>query len=163
MSNQPEIIIIVAVSENSVIGKYNSLPWRIKEDLIRFKKLTMGYPCLMGRKTYESLPIKPLPGRKNIVITTKPETIHEDVEKYSSIHDAIKNCSKYEKLYICGGSSIYKITLNLASRIEMTKIHANYNGDVFFPEVNLDQWKSIKVENKGFFSFITYIRKHKMS
>ncbi len=159
MNNQPEIIIIAAVSENSVIGKNNSLPWKIKADLIRFKKLTMGYPCLMGRNTYDSLPIKPLPGRINIVITSKPETIHEDVEKYSSIDVAIKNCSKYKKIYICGGSSIYKKTLSLANRIELTIIHAKYNGDVYFPEINLDCWKSINVEDKDKFSFITYIRK----
>jgi len=159
MNTKPEIIIIAAVSENLVIGKNNSLPWRIKEDLIRFKKLTMGYPCLMGRKTYDSLPIKPLPDRKNIVITSKPETIHEDVEKHSSIYDAIKSCSKYKKLYICGGSSIYKKTLSLANRIELTKIHERYNGDIFFPEINLDHWEIINVEDKGSFSFITYKRK----
>ena len=164
-----EIIIIAAMSENRVIGKDNIMPWSLKEDLAHFKKLTKGWPCIMGRKTWESLPKKPLPGRLNIVVSSTmaaeksvsdnafypPET---DVKFFPSISSAIEYCACYQKIFICGGETIYKQALALANKIELTLIHKNYEGDTFFPAIDPAFWKQVNTENFDTFSFITYTK-----
>jgi dihydrofolate reductase len=148
-----EIIIIVAVSENNVIGKDNKLPWKIKEDLQRFKAMTTGWPCIMGRKTYESL-TKPLPNRQNIVISSN-KNLDERVIVCSSLSDAIQYCSNYEKVFICGGSAVYSEAIDVAHRIELTRIHKVVEGDTFFPHLGL-KWRIETIDNHDEFSFITY-------
>jgi dihydrofolate reductase len=102
-----EIIIIAAMAENRVIGKDNALPWVIKGNLTHFKEMTMGFPCIMGRKTWESLPKKPLPGRLNIIVSKTmtannlPDT--QEIKVFPSLDEAIKYCKDYEKIFICGG------------------------------------------------------------
>ena len=158
MSGNPEIIIIVAASENRVIGVDNTLPWHIKEDLQRFKSLTRGYPIIMGRKTYDSLPKKPLPYRENIVITRNP-SLQEGDKVCHSLEEALEHCSDKEKVFICGGATIYKAAMGAADTIEMTLVHQTIEGDTFFPEMDMSQWEIAEEQDNPEFSFITYRRR----
>ncbi len=154
-----EIIIIAAVAENNVIGKGGKIPWHIKEDFQHFKELTMGYPCIMGDRTYESLPIKPLPGRENIILTfNKNYHPKGTIIKYS-FEDALEHCKNTKKIFIIGGASIYKQGLNFANRMELTRIHKSYEGDTHFPEFDENEWVIEKKENHDGFSFISYAKK----
>jgi len=183
MKNEQEIILIAAMSENRVIGKDNTMPWSIKGNLAHFKEMTMGWPCVMGRRTWESLPKKPLPGRLNIIISKTMDSKiltqrHEDTEMnkrskdnnisssappreiliFSSLTSAIDYCADYEKIFICGGESIYRQALPLANRIDLTLIHGQYEGDTFFPDIDETCW--IKTNTAGFdeYSIISYIK-----
>ena len=156
-----EIIIIAAMSENRVIGKNNALPWSIKEDMARFKKLTKGWPCVMGRKTWESLPVKPLPGRLNVVVSRTMNaggSLPKDVKIFPSLSVAVENCSGYEKIFIIGGEMIYRHALELADKIELTVVHKQYDGDAFFPEIDTNCWQISNTEDFDTFSFITYTK-----
>lgn len=160
------ISIIVAVSEDLGIGKNNELLWRIPEDLRRFKKLTYGKTVIMGRKTWESLPGKPLPGRKNIVITDIPHDCCNGAEIAFSIEDALSKCRQDEEVFIIGGGSIYQQFMPLADRLYITHVHKKAFADIFFPEIDRKTWKVIdkeehKPENKEDipYTFIIYERK----
>jgi dihydrofolate reductase len=161
-----EIIIIAAIAKNRVIGKDNAIPWSLKEDMAHFKELTTGWPCVMGRKTWESLPKKPLPRRLNIIISRsmteicpqKPTSSSHDIKILPSLSSAIEYCSGSEKIFICGGETIYKQALSLANKIELTLIHKQYEGDSFFPEIESACWMPVKTVNFDTFSFITYTR-----
>ncbi|MDR0300705.1 MAG: dihydrofolate reductase [Treponema sp.] len=162
-----EIIIIAAMAENRVIGKNNVMPWSIKEEMAHFTKLTKGWPCIMGRKTWESLKKKPLPGRLNVVISEKLTEVRQicpqeadlsSIKIFPSLPAAIEHCARYEKIFICGGESIYKQALSLANKIELTVIHNQYDGDTFFPEIDVTQWTITNTEDFDAFSFITYTR-----
>jgi dihydrofolate reductase len=114
-----EIIIIAAMAENRVIGKDNTLPWSIKADMLRFKELTNGHPCIMGRKTYLSLPKRPLPNRENIVISTSLHDVSDErVKVFNSLEQGLDYCGRYDKVFICGGASLYKQAVTFASKIE---------------------------------------------
>jgi len=152
-----EIIIIAAMAENRVIGKNNTLPWFIKEDMIRFRLLTKNYPCIMGRKTWESLPKRPLPERPNIIIS-KSLNAAPGAVIFASLQEAIHHCEEYQKVFICGGASIYSEALSFANKIELTLIHRLYEGDVFFPEINPVIWEKTSSEDFDGFSFISYNR-----
>ena len=166
-----EIIIIAALAENDMIGKKGKIPWNIKEEFQHFKDLTMGHTCVMGDITYESLPVKPLPGRENIVLTFDKDYNPPGTKIFFSWEDAIKYCKEKnkEKIFICGGASIYKLGLKIADTLELTRIHKNYEGDTSFPEINFDEWELIKKEEKEAknmednknvkFSFLRYKRK----
>ena len=165
-----EIIIIAAMAENRVIGKDGVMPWSIKGNLSHFKEMTMGWPCIMGRKTWESLPKKPLPGRLNIVISktvTDKDIINSQppspsvplrlcVKFCESLPSAIEYCSGYEKIFICGGESIYIQALPLADKIDLTLIPGQYDGDTFFPEIDNACWTKTNTVNFDDFSIITY-------
>jgi len=158
-----EIIIIAAMAENRVIGNNNAIPWSLKEDMAHFKGLTMGWPCIMGRKTWESLPKKPLPGRLNIVIST---TMTDDISNNNvnfkvvpSLAAALQLCGSYEKVFVCGGATIYREALPLAHKIELTALHRQYDGDTFFPEIDPACWTKIGAVDFDDFSFISYSRK----
>jgi len=141
------ISIIAAVSEDLGIGKDNKLLWHIPEDMKRFKKLTYGKTVIMGKKTWESLPGKPLPGRKNIVITDVPgECIDCSVTAYS-VEDAMSKCEKGEEIFIIGGGSIYRQFMPLADRLYITRIHKKAPADVFFPKIDPEEWEVINKEN----------------
>ena len=128
-----EIIIIAAMAENRVIGKNNTLPWSLKADMAHFKELTTGWPCVMGRKTWESLPKRPLPGRPNIIVSRSlPAEAAPQAAVFSSLREAVQHCADYQKIFICGGASIYREALPLAHKIELTVIHQQYEGDAFF-------------------------------
>jgi dihydrofolate reductase len=154
-----EIIIIAAMAENRVIGKANTLPWSIKEDMRHFRELTKGWPCVMGRKTWESLPRRPLPGRLNIIVSsTMRDSGAEDanVKIAPSLSAAIGCCAAYHKIFICGGESIYRAALPLARSLELTVIHRNYEGDAFFPAIDGALWKQVSAARFDTFSFVSY-------
>ena len=134
-----EIIILAAIAEkNRVIGKDGKLPWYISEDLKRFKRLTTGYAVLMGRKTFESIVErlgKPLPERRNVVLSsTKSYPNHPEVEVYTSIDESLKALQKERKVFVIGGERVFKETLEMADRLELTIVAGEYEGDAFFPE-----------------------------
>ncbi len=155
-----EIIIIAAVSENNVIGSGNAIPWHIREDMLHFKKLTTGWPCIMGRKTYESLPKRPLPGRENIVLSRRADYRSDGAVVVPSLEKALSLHKDSEKIFICGGQSVYSAALPLAAKIELTRVHRSVAGDVFFPAAAMDmsEWVIAAEEVHREYSFITYIR-----
>jgi dihydrofolate reductase len=162
-----EIIIIAAMAENRVIGTNNALPWSLKEDMAHFKELTKGWPCIMGRKTWDSLPKKPLPGRLNIVVSKTMASEQSSPIPHSSLliphflpslPAAVEYCAGYEKIFICGGEAIYRQALGLATKIELTLIHKQYEGDAFFPEIDTACWTAANTVNFDTFSFITYTK-----
>lgn len=130
---RPEIIMIAAVADNGVIGNNNSIPWYVKEDFKHFKEQTYGYPMIMGRSTFESLP-KVLPGRKHIVLSSK--TIREHINNVvfcsnkQQALDEIKDC---DKVFICGGASIYELFEDVSTKIILSNIHCSPEGDTYFP------------------------------
>ena len=138
------ITIIVAYSNNLIIGKDNSIPWHISDDLKRFKKLTTGNVIIMGRKTFESLGSKPLPNRTNVVISSNLSTSNS-VKVYKNLIEALNDHSN-EKIFLIGGYSIYKEGLNFASHIEITEIDIVQEGDTFFPKIDWNEWKITKIE-----------------
>lgn len=156
-----ETIIIAAVAKNNVIGKDNKIPWHIKEDFLHFKKLTTNHPIIMGKNTYLSLPKKPLPNRTNIVLTFKDDNYKpEEAIVKNSLKEAIDYAHEINPIiYIIGGASIYKQSIDFATKLEITKINKEYDGDTFFPEINLNIWKIIKEEKFNEYSFLTYIKK----
>ncbi|MDR2543535.1 MAG: dihydrofolate reductase [Treponema sp.] len=154
-----EIIIIAAMAENRIIGNNNSLPWSVKGNLAHFKNKTMGWPCIMGRKTWESLPVKPLPGRLNIIVSNTLEEISDDnILVFSSLSSAVEYCASHKKVFICGGESIYRQALPLANKIDLTLIPGFYDGDAYFPKIDSINWEKTDVIDMEKFSIITYIK-----
>jgi dihydrofolate reductase len=135
------ISIIVAVSEDWGIGKDNELLWHISEDLKRFKRLTSGNAVIMGKKTWESLPKKPLPNRKNIVLTDNPGEIIENAVTAYSIEDSLAKCTPGEEIFIIGGGSIYRQFMQIADRLFITHVHRKAPADIYFPEIDMKIWE----------------------
>ncbi len=145
--NMPKISIIAAMGKNKEIGIDNSLPWEIKEDLIHFKKKTMGKPVIMGQKTFESVG-KPFPGRTNIILSQDKNFKHQDCLIAESIDDALKKAGDVNEIMIIGGASVYPQFLPLADRMYLTLINDNFKANVFFPDFDFSEWKEIEKENK---------------
>ncbi len=139
------ISFIVAASENNVIGKDNQLPWHLPTDTKYFKNITWGMPVIMGRKSFEALG-KPLKGRKNIVITRNKNWKAEGVQVVQSIDKAITAATQADvrEIFITGGAEIFQAALPSADKIYLTRVHGNFDGDAFFPEINEDEWKLTK-------------------
>jgi len=163
------ISIIVAVSENNVIGKDNTLIWHLPADMKYFKEKTSGHCIITGRKNYESLPEKfrPLPNRTNIIITRQKEYDAPGAIVVSSLEMAIQKAKEIEtnEIFIIGGGEIFNQSLPMTDRIYLTKIHEHFQGDVYFPELNNDEWKEvdrqdhqIDEKNKYPYSFIVLNR-----
>ncbi len=157
--------MIAAVAENNAIGLNNGLLWHLPNDFKRFKALTTGHYIIMGRKTFESFP-KPLPNRTHIVISRQENYKPEGCIVVKNLDDAINACPKNEDLYIIGGGEIYKIGIEIADKIELTRVHNNFEADTFFPEINFDKWDLIqkescqKDEKHNFdYTFETYLSK----
>ena len=159
--------IIVAISDNNVIGKDNKLLWHLPEDLKRFKRLTTGHTIIMGRKTFESIG-RVLPNRKHIILCNDAE-LNIDDENVEVLED-VKELEKYEKSteenFIIGGASIYKLLLPKAEKLYITKINQKFDGDAFFPEIDENEWKIIETEkgirdekNPFDYEYVTYVRK----
>ena len=141
------ISIIVAVSDDWGIGKDNELLWHIPEDLRRFKNLTIGKCIIMGKKTWESLPKRPLPGRKNIVLTDVPhECIDCSITAYS-IDDALSKCGNEEEVFVIGGGSVYRQFMKIADRLYITHVHRRAAADVYFPRIDMRSWKIVEKED----------------
>ena len=133
------ISIIAAMDRNRLIGKNNQLPWHLPADFTHFKSVTMGKPIIMGRKTYESIG-KPLPGRKNIVLSRNSNTRIEGVECVSSFEEAVALVAGADELMVIGGSTIYEMLLPRANRLYFTFVDAEFEGDAWFPEFDEEQW-----------------------
>lgn len=140
------ISIIVAVTENMAIGKNNDLLCHIPDDLKRFKAITKGHTVIMGKRTYESLPRRPLPDRRNIVITDVAGEQIPGCEMAYSIQDALQKCNSSDEHFIIGGASVYRQFLPYTDRLYLTLIHKSLEGDVFFPEIDFSQWVLIDEE-----------------
>lgn len=139
------VSLLVAASENNVIGKDNKLPWHLPNDLKYFKNLTWAMPILMGRKTFESIG-KPLPGRKSIVITRNAAWRHEGVDAVHSFDDAVRQATAgygAKEIFVIGGAEIFQSAFAQAARIYLTRIHHPFDGDVFFPEVSTAEWRRV--------------------
>ena len=159
------ISIIVAIASNYAIGKNNDLLWHISDDLKHFKKITSGHPVIMGKRTFESLPIRPLPGRDNIVLTDiAGETIQGCVMVYS-IEEALKWCENKGECFIIGGGSVYKQFMPFADTLYITYVDKDFEADTFFPEIAELEWELIEEEpqfsesNNFSYSFRKYKRK----
>lgn len=153
-----KLALIVAHAENLTIGKDGKLPWHYSEDLKRFKRLTMGHPVIMGRKTYESIG-HPLPGRRNIVISRTYK--FTGVEVFPSLEKAFKAVSKESVVFIIGGASLYRHSLKTADLLYATVVHEHVTGDVCFPEYRHligKTWKETNRQDFGDFSFLDYER-----
>lgn len=162
-----ELTIIVAAGEDNAIGKDNDLIWHLTDDLKRFKSLTSGHHIIMGRKTFESFP-KPLPNRTHVVITRQNDYKAPDgVIVVHSLADALDAARHDKQPFIIGGGEIYKQSLAIADKIEMTRVHASFdNADTFFPDIDSSKWYEVNKsthqvdENHAYaFSFITYLKK----
>ncbi len=162
--------LIVAMSENLVIGINNALPWHLSNDLKYFKRITMGKPIVMGRKTYESIG-RPLPGRRNIVISRQENLQYDGVDCVSTIDSAVtlgENIAfveGHEEIMVIGGAQIYQQALPIADRLYITHVHSDVAGDAFFPEVDWSLYKEISREkhfaegpNPYDYSFVVYDR-----
>lgn len=168
-----QITVIVAIAQNGVIGRKNDIPWRLSKDFMRFKKLTMGFPCIMGDLTYESLPAssRPLPGRENVILTFDKTYHPQGTTVFYSFDDAIDYVrqKQVEKAFIIGGASVYKQGMAVADVFELTRIHHDIDGDIRYPEISWDEWELVKqVDTKDLdkisgqtlsFSYLTYHRK----
>jgi dihydrofolate reductase len=165
-----EIVFVVAIAENGVIGAGNAIPWRLKSDMIRLKALTIGKPVVMGRKTFESLP-RPLPGRTNIVITRDKDYRANGAVVTTSSADALSVARgdalrrSVAEIAVLGGAEIYRQWLPSADRLEITEVHARPDGDTVF-EIDKAQWDEVARErhpaganDSAEFSYVTYRRR----
>jgi dihydrofolate reductase len=150
------VILIAAVGNNGVIGRDNDLPWRIREDLQRFKRLTLGHTLVMGRKTYDSIG-RALPGRSTVVVTRQPDWTADGVRIAHSLEDGIKLAGGND-VYVAGGGEIYQQALALADRLELTEVDQSPDGDVLFPSFDLTDWRETARDLRDGFSFVTYTR-----
>lgn len=168
---RPEIILVVAVAENGVIGQRNGIPWRLRADLQRFKAITIGKPIVMGRKTFDSLR-RPLPGRTNIVITRDPDFTASGALVARSLSDALVIAKgdalrrSVAEIAVIGGAEIYTASMPVADRIEVTEVHAAVDGDTVFPPIDPSVWDEIArrrnkaaADDTADYSYVTYRRR----
>ena len=163
--NAPRLSLIAALARNRVIGIENRLPWKLPEDLAHFKALTLGHPILMGRKTFESLG-RPLPGRRNIVITRNADYQPTGCEIATSIPEAVALCPGAEEIFFIGGAELYKQVLPLVDRLYLTEVHTHAQGDAWFPDYDRHAFREVSREShtgeKGdalLFDLVVYERK----
>lgn len=136
------ISIIVAIAENGAIGKDNKLLWHISEDLKRFKKLTTGHTLIMGRNTFLSLPNGALPNRRHIVISDKPGESFDGCEMAGSIEESVQMAGVADECFVIGGGMVYKQFLPIVGKLYLTQVHASFEADTFFPEIDFRLWKA---------------------
>ena len=160
------VALVAAVARGGVIGRANAIPWRIPEDMERFRSVTMGHPVVMGRKTWDSLPerFRPLPGRRNVVVTRNPEWHGEGAERAGSLDEALRLVDGAERVFVIGGGELYADALPRADELLLTEVEADVEGDTWFPT-----WQRAEFEESGReqhvsesgveFSFVTYVRR----
>ena len=159
------IIIIAAAGQNNELGKDNDLVWHLPDDFKRFKKLTTGHHIIMGRKTFETFP-KPLPNRIHVVITRNKEYQPEGAIVVHSMKEALKISEEDKQSFIIGGGEIYKSGMDVADKIELTRVNSTFEADTFFPEIPSEEWELISEEfhekderHQYEFTYQTFIRK----
>lgn len=160
------VSIIVAVSDNGVIGLGGGLPWHLPVDLKRFKSLTSGHHMIMGRRTWESIGRRPLPGRPTIVVSRDPGFVAEGAQVARSLGRALELAGGVDEVFIAGGEAIYREALPIADRIYLTRVHACFEGDTRFPAFAADAWRVVVEErhepdekNASAHTFLVYERK----
>ena len=161
------ITIIVAIARNNAIGRNNDLLWHLPADLKRFKLITSGHCVLMGKRTWESLPVKPLPGRKNVVLTDDPDDCFDCSFTARSIEQALEECRDCEEVFVIGGGMVYNQFMELADRLLITVVDKDYEADTFFPEIDTAVWEQAEVEgpwyddtNDFHYSYVTWHRRY---
>lgn len=159
------ITLIAAAAQNNALGKNNDLLWHLPDDFKRFKQLTTEHYIVMGRKTFESFP-KPLPNRTHIIITRQNDYLVEGCMVVNSLNEAIKKSPKNEEVFIIGGGEIYNQSIEIADKIELTRVHESFDADAFFPEIDLNVWKLTQEEyhpkdekHQYDFTFQTFVKK----
>ena len=159
-----KLSLIVAMATNRTIGINNQMPWHLSADLKKFKKITMGQPIIMGRKTFESIG-RPLPGRKNIIISHNPDYQQQGCLVFNDLDSALQICAESDEVFVIGGATLYETTLARADRLYITEIQQAFDGDTWFPEINHEQWREIAREEINDdnsvdfkYSFIVYER-----
>lgn len=167
---KPNLSIIVAMADNRAIGKDNDLLWHLSGDLKRFKKLTTGHPVVMGRKTWDSLPKRPLPGRQNIVMTTTPNFAADGATVVHSINElfnVLKDCD--DEVFVMGGASIYQMLLPFTNRLYVTRVYRDYEADVYFPTIDMSEFTLVSLgdpmqdEESGLdYAYEEYDRKYRL-
>ncbi|MCM1030573.1 MAG: dihydrofolate reductase [Oscillibacter sp.] len=162
-----QLSIIVAASENHVIGRNNALIWHLSADLKHFKALTTGHAVIMGRKTFESIG-KALPNRRNVVISRNPEFMAEGCEVTASVEDALALVAGEEEVFVIGGGRIYNELWSRADRLYLTRVHTETEGDTYIPAVDKEEWELVSREdfkadekNEFDYSFLEFCRKNK--
>ncbi|MEM8826117.1 MAG: dihydrofolate reductase [Pseudomonadota bacterium] len=166
--NRPDIVLVSAVAENRVIGADGGMPWHLPDDLKHFKRLTVGKPCIMGRRTFDSMG-GPLPARHNIVLTTDADWAHPPAERAANLAEAVAAAglnpkARADAIMVIGGASVYAEALPSATRLELTEVHATPEGDTFFPDFDRARWRETRRERhdgpagQPDFSFVTWER-----
>jgi dihydrofolate reductase len=149
MNFLPRISIVAALAHNRVIGSGGKIPWRLPEDLKRFKRLTVGHAVIMGRKTLDSIIAsmgKPLPGRDNIVVTRSRDWSHPGCQAVHSLDAALAAAQGSQEAFVIGGAEIYALALPLARRLHLTEIERDFDGDAFFPDFDRSKWREVSRE-----------------
>ena len=141
----PLISMVVAATENDVIGRDNGMPWHLPDDLKYFKARTMGKPMLMGRKTFESIG-KPLPGRQNIVVTRDPNYKREGVDVVHGTDDAVRTAQGAPEIMVIGGAELFREFLPRAGRVHLTRVHGDVDGDIHWPALDSREWRLVERE-----------------
>lgn len=165
MNEKPELVVIAAVARNGVIGRDNGLPWRLKADLAHFKTVTSGHPIVMGRKTWESIG-RPLPGRRNLVVTRNAAYAAPGAEVFASPVDAIRAAAMADKVFVIGGSQLYEQLLHQADRLLLTEVWADVDGDARLPTIDQRLFEEVRREphsadadNEFDYDFVEYARR----
>jgi dihydrofolate reductase len=160
------VALVAAVARNGVIGRDNTVPWRIPEDMEHFRAVTMGHPVVMGRRTWGSLPdrFRPLPGRRNVVVTRNPDWSAEGAERAGSIDEALRLLKDEPRVSVIGGGEVYAAALPLADELLLTEIDSEVEGDTYFPRFDrsevAEESRESHVSSNGLpFAFVTYIRR----
>ena len=153
------VTLVAAVGRNRVIGRDNDLPWRLPEDLAHFKALTMGHTLVMGRRTFDSIG-RPLPGRRTVVVTRRPDWTVEGVEVAHSLPEALRLAvgDGDTEVFVVGGGQVYAEAMSVATRLLLTEIEQAPEGDTLFPEVNPADWSETSRDQRDGFAFVTYER-----
>ncbi len=138
--------LIAAIAANGVIGRGNDLPWRLPDDLKRFKRLTVGHTVLMGRRTFESIG-RPLPRRRSLVLSRNPGFRPEGVEVFADLDAALRACAGNDEVFVIGGRGVYEAAMHRADRLCLTDVEAEVEGDVHFPEIDRSRWNLVSEEH----------------
>jgi dihydrofolate reductase len=159
------VALVAAVARGGVIGRDGTIPWRLPEDVAFFKELTTGHPVVMGRRTWESIPdrFRPLPGRRNVVVTRNPSWSAEDAERAGSLEEALAFVEGAERVFVIGGAEVYAAALPHADELILTEIDLVVDGDTSFPEWDRDAFEEASREKRVAadgtpFAFVTYVR-----
>jgi dihydrofolate reductase len=160
------LAVVAAVARNGVIGRDNAIPWRLPEDMEHFRELTTGHVVVMGRRTWESLPdrFRPLPGRRNVVVTRNPAWSAEGADRAASLEDALRLVANEPRVFVVGGAQLYAAALPLASELYLTELDVDVEGDTFFPDFDRGRFLEVAREpgvsgDGTAFSFLTYARR----